>query len=263
MKDFLFALYAIKKNIQGSAELRTSFLLNLFGMALNDGAFLVIWIFFVRSVGVIGGWTAADIVGMLGFTCVSFGVVYSVFYGLQKIPDYSASGGFDRYLLSPKNLLLRVATSAFLTSAVGDVLFGTVCLIVYGFLIHISLIQSAILMAMVLAACVSFFSVVTVIYSMSFLFADPYAVTNSLFNLYIGPSTFHGGAFQGAMRFIFTFLVPCLLISGLPVEAVKNVSGPQIILIISLSAVWFLLSLLVFNKAVRKYESSNFMTFGN
>ena len=63
MKELKFALYAIKKNIQSSAELRTSFLMNIVGMSINNTAFIILWGFFVKSVGVIGGWTVADIIG--------------------------------------------------------------------------------------------------------------------------------------------------------------------------------------------------------
>ena len=76
MKEIYFAFYAIKKNIQSSAELRTSFVTNIVGMAINNTAFIIIWIFFVKSVGIINGWTAADIIGLMGFTALSYGVVF-------------------------------------------------------------------------------------------------------------------------------------------------------------------------------------------
>ena len=75
MKELKFALYAIKKNIQSSAELRTSFLMNIVGMAINNTAFIFLWIFFVKSVGIIGGWTIYDIIALQGFTAVCFGII--------------------------------------------------------------------------------------------------------------------------------------------------------------------------------------------
>jgi ABC-2 type transport system permease protein len=263
MNDVRFALYSIKKNIRSSAELRSSFLMNVFGMALNDIAFIILWIFFVRSVGVVGGWTGAEIIGLMGFSAFSFGVIMSVFRGIFILPDYVASGSFDRFMLSPKNLLLRVATSSFLPSAVGDVIFGLVCLIIYGSLIQIGLPQALLLLLLMLMTCVVFFAVLVIIFSTSFLFIDSYTVTNSIFNLFMGPSLFPGGAFQGAMRFIFTFIIPSLLIGGIPVEILKNASWPTLAVVGSFSAILFALALFIFPKAVRKYESSNFMTFGN
>src|SRR3990167_859684 len=134
IKELSFALYAIKKNIQSSAELRTSFLMNIVGMTINNTAFIILWGFFVKSVGVIGGWTVADIIGLQGFVAICFGIVFSAGAGIRKLADYTASGAFDRFMLSPKNLLVRIATSSFGVSALGDIVFGIVCLGIYAFL---------------------------------------------------------------------------------------------------------------------------------
>src|SRR3989338_8563596 len=128
-QELRFALYATKKNIQSNAELRTSFLANIVGMTINNSAFIIIWVFFVRSVGVINGWTAADIIGMLGFGTLCYGIVFSSAAGIRKLADYVASGAFDRFMLSPKNVLVRVATSTFGVSAIGDIIFGIVFLL--------------------------------------------------------------------------------------------------------------------------------------
>lgn len=263
LEDLRFALYATKKNIQSSAELRTSFLLNIFGMAINNTAFIILWVFFVKSVGIIGGWTTADIIGLQGFVALSFGIIFSLGAGIRKLPDYVASGAFDRFMLSPKNLLIRVATSAFNPSAVGDMMFGVTCLIIYGFLIHISGYQFLLVMVLALLSTVVFLATAIAIFSTSFFFIDSYAVTTSLFELFMTPSLFHGGAFQGMMRFIFIFVIPSLLVGALPVEAVRNVSLTKLALVGVLAVVWFVVAIKIFNRAVRKYESSNFMTFGS
>jgi ABC-type uncharacterized transport system permease subunit len=92
---------------------------------------------------------------------------------------------------------------------------------------------------------------------------DAYSVTSGFFDMFMTPALFDGGAFQGIMRFIFTFLIPSLLIGALPVEITKDISVSKLVLIGVLAILWFLLSIKIFNKAIRKYESSNFMTFGN
>lgn len=263
LNDLRFALYSIKKNIAGSAELRSSFLMNVFGMAINDIAFIFLWVFFVRSVGIIGGWTSADIVGLMGFSALSFGAIMSVFNGIFRLPEYVATGSFDRFMLSPKNLLVRVATSSLQPSAVGDLLFGSVSLVVYCFLIQASFAQIVLTILLAIGVCVAFLAILVIIFSTSFLVVDASTTTNSLFNLFLGPSLFHGGVFQGAMRFIFTFIIPSLLIGALPAEALKNASWTAFGTIIGFTAFLSVVSVLVFYKAVRKYESANFMTFGN
>ena len=263
LKEIRFAFYAIKKNIQSSAELRTSFLMNIVGMIINNSAFIILWVFFVKSVGVIGGWTAADIIGLQGFASICYGLVFSIGMGIRKLPDYVASGSFDRFMLSPKNILLRVSTSAFNASGVGDIVFGIICLITYGFLIQVNFYQILFILLLIILTTITFLSIVVVIFSVSFFFIDSDGVVNGLFELFMTPSLFHGGAFQGGMRFVFTFIVPSLLIGTLPVEAVKDISFGKLGLIAVLTFVWFIFSIKIFEKAIKKYESSNFMTFGN
>lgn len=263
MKEVKFALYAIKKNIQSSAELRTSFLMNMFGMVINNSAFIIIWVFFAQAAGNIGGWTANEVIGMLGFSALSYGMVFSFGSGLRNLPDYLASGVFDRFMLSPKNLIVRTATSSFDASAVGDIVFGVICLGVYFFLISATLPQVLLTIFFTFITSLLFLGVTISIISVGFFFTDSSPVTQSLFELFITPSLFHGGAFQGVMRVIFTFIIPALLVAAIPVEAVRDLSLTTTLLVSILAIAWFLLSLFLFSKAVRRYESSNFMTFGN
>lgn len=263
MKEIKFALYAIKKNIQSSTELRTSFLMNVIGMAINNIAFVFLWVYFVKSVGVIGGWTTYDIIGLNGFTGLSYGIIVSIFMGMKKIPEYVTSGSFDRFMLSPKNLILRVATSAFSPSAIGDAIFGIICLSIYGFLIHITILQIIFVILLIIFGSMIFFSMSLIINGLSFYFIDASSFTDSVFQLFMTPTLFHGGAFHGVTRFIFTFIIPSLLIAAIPTETVKNISFHNLIYIGAGSFIWLYVAIKLFKNSVRRYESSNFMTFGN
>jgi len=262
MKEIKFALYAIKKNIKNNTELRTSFLMNIIGMAINNIAFIVLWVYFVKSVGIIGGWTTFDVIGLQGFTALSYGIIFSVAMGVRKLPGYITSGAFDNFMLSPKNLITRIATSIFSVSALGDILFGLICIIIYGFLIHVSLMQSIFILILVFLSAIIFFSVSLLIQSINFYFVDAESITEGAFGLFFTPSLFHGGAFQGMTRFIFTFIIPSLLIGAIPIEIVKSISITKLLFLIIFTFFWLFVSIKFFNHSVKKYESSNFMTFG-
>ena len=263
MKELKFALYAIKKNIESNAELRTSFLMNIFGMAINNIAFVLLWVYFVKSVGIIGGWTTYDIIGLNGFSALSYGIIFSVCMGIRKIPEYVSSGSFDRFMLSPKNILLRIATSTFSPSAIGDIIFGIICLSVYGFFVHISILQIIFVIILLIFSSIVFLSLTIIIYTLSFYFIDAINITDGMFQFFFTPTLFHGGAFQGFMRFFFTFIIPSLLISAIPIETIKSVSFIHLFAIGVLSLIWLFISIKIFKHAIKKYESSNFMTFGD
>jgi ABC-2 type transport system permease protein len=189
--------------------------------------------------------------------------VLSLCDGIRKISNAVATGSFDRFMLSPKNLLMRIATSSFGASAFGDVIFGIICLVIYAFLIHVSFLQILFMAFSVIISTIVVLSIIIVVYSMSFFFTDPNAIAYGLFQLFLTPSLFHGGAFHGIMRFIFTFFIPSLLIGTLPVEIVRDISVSKLLLISVLAVFWFIISIKIFKLAVKRYESSNFMTFGN
>jgi len=262
IQELKFALYTLGMNIKSSAELRTSFVTNILGMMFNNAAFVVIWIFFIQSVGVINGWQVVDIIALQAFSSLSYGIGFFLFTGFRELPAYVSSGVFDRFLVSPKNLLLRVAVSITSVSTIGDILFGVIAFCIYIYLAGIGAMQLGLMVLAILFATVVFTAVIVSIYSLSFWFMDAGAVTQGLLDFFLTPSLFHGGAFQGAMRFVFTFIIPSLLIGTIPTEAVRDLSLNQIGLMAVMAFVWSCIAFKLFYIGVKKYESANMVTFG-
>lgn len=260
-KEIIFALYSIKKNIISSAELRVSFLLNIVGMVINNMSFVIIWGFLINTVGNIGGWDFASVLGLQGFTAIAFGVLFGFCFGIVNMPKLIQNGSFDQFLLSPKNVLVRVATSSFNPSALGDIVFGIMCFITYGYIAQITLLQSVLLIVLSFFAVLVFSGIMIITHSLSFYFSESDSVVRGIFDFFFTPALFHGGAFQGKLRFFFTFIVPSLVVGTLPIEAVVGLSTKTMLLAVVISSFWFLLSIWFFNRSVKRYESANFITF--
>ncbi|AHF94578.1 hypothetical protein OPIT5_21275 [Opitutaceae bacterium TAV5] len=232
-------------------------------MMLNNCSLLILWVFFLRTVNDIGGWKQLDVIALIGFVTLAFGFIFSFFNGLSKITSSVVGGGFDRFLLSPKTLLLRVATSSFGISAVGDIIYGFISLIIYSATMHLSFEAMVMVFAGVFIACVTFFAVLLLTQAVSFWIMDSIALSQSLFEVFLTPSLFVGGAFHGINRMIFTFIIPSLIVGTLPVEAVKHLDWSQMGLISIIALLFLALSIVLFHKGVQKYESSNLNTFGS
>ncbi len=264
MKNELrFALCAIKKNIQNSAELRTSFLSSVVGMTLNNASYVIVWMCFAQSVGNLNGWTPIDIIGLEGYTCLSFGLVFSIAYGIRNLSVYVMTGSFDRFIVSPKNLLVRIATAAFSAKIVGDLVFGVFSLALYAYLIHATATQVVLLLALIVPSTLIFFAAALMAHSASFFFVQAHAVTDGLFEMFMTPALFHGGAFQGPMRFIFTFIIPSLVLGTLPVEIIRTLSLTKCAIVGGVTLVWLVIAIKFFHFGLKHYESANFMTFGS
>ena len=88
-------------------------------------------------------------------------------------------------------------------------------------------------------------------------------VSQGLYGMFLSNSLYHGGAFTGVLRFIFTFIMPSLLLGAIPVEIVKNLSITNLIIIVLLTIFWFIIAVLFFYKSLKKYESNNLFGFGS
>ncbi len=258
-----FALYAIKKNLQSSAELRGSFIANILGMVINNFAFILSWLFMIQTVGVIGGWDSSYVFGANGFTALAFGICFSIFGGLSDITRLIGNGGFDRFLLSPKNIILRVSTSSIKVAALGDILFGVICLAICGLMNSFTSAQILITLFLCPITSLVFMAFILFAQTLSFYFSDGEPITNGALELFLTPALMHGGAFQDMMRFIFIFAIPSLVIGTLPVEAVINLDMNKILIITVVAVVWIVFTIIFFYRSLRRYESANFMTFGS
>lgn len=263
MGSIKLALLNIKKNFRNEKELKSSFIISVVGMAINNIAFLILWYYFGKTIGELNGWKPMDIFGLYGFGTTSYGIVASLFSGMFDIPNYISSGNFDKYLLTPKNILLKVSTSKISTSAFGDLLFGVVCFIIFAFWSKLTLIQLLLSILLIIIASIIFYSFSLICMSISFYLMDGHNVSQGLYGMFLSNSLYHGGAFTGLLRVIFTFVMPSLLLGAIPVEIVKNLSISNLIMIILLTIFWFILSIMFFYKSLKKYESNNLFGFGS
>lgn len=262
MKSINYALLSIKKNFQNAKELKSTFIISIIGMFINNIAFIILWYNFGTIVGNINNWTSVDVFGLYAFSSLSYGIVHTFFSGLFNIPTYISTGNLDKYISTPKNILLKVCTSDIETSAIGDMTTGVICFIIYAFLSKITFSQCIISLLLIIVASVVFFAFALICMSLSFYLMDGDNISQGIYGTFVSTSLYHGGAFTGILRVIFIFLIPSLLVGAVPVELVKSMSLNNICLICLLSILWLILSITFFYKSLKKYNSNNFFGFG-
>ena len=141
MKNIKLAFLNIRKNIKNEKELKSAFIISIVGMVLNNAAFLFLWYYFGQTVGELNGWKPIDIFGLYAFAAGSYGIINAFLSGIYSLPLYISNATLDRYLLTPKNILLKVATSRISTSAFGDLLYGIICFIVFAIVRNLNIYQ--------------------------------------------------------------------------------------------------------------------------
>ena len=115
-------------NLASVLEYRVSFLLQFFGMMLNNASFLVFWTVLIGHTGTIGGWGFSDVLFLWALGPAAFGLAHVVFGNVRQIGTLIVQGDLDVYLLQPKDVLFHSLISRTVTSAWGDLIYGFVLL---------------------------------------------------------------------------------------------------------------------------------------
>lgn len=262
MRSLRLAIINIKKNFLNARELKSAFIISIIGMFLNNFSFTFLWLYFGKSVGVLNGFAPMDIFGIYAINTTSYGIVCAFLYGLFNIPSYISSGNFDKFLITPKNTLIKVVTSSISTSAFGDLLFGVTCFIIFCLSTKLSFIGILLMILFIILSTIIFFSFSLICMSISFYLMDGENISNGLYGMFVGSSLYHGGAFTGVLKAIFIFIVPSLLLGAVPIEIINSFSFLKILLFIILTVFWLVFSIYFFYRSLRKYESNNFFGFG-
>lgn len=247
----------IKTGIASAAELRTSFVIQIVGMMVNNVAFLAAWWLFLGVFGNINGWSGVDVIALEGITALIFGIGFTFFPGIGELPSVVNNGAFDSFLLTPRNIYLRVLTMTMRPSAIGDIFYGLIAIGIYLMMAHLSAQQIILFLVMLVPAAVIFINFSLVAACVSFFIPDSIETAKNVFEIMFGPSLYPAGVFQGVLRFCFLYIVPSLAIAGLPVEAVKGLDMAKALIVWLLAIVWTLIAQYALRQGIRHYESGN------
>ena len=114
-------------NLSASMAYKASFLIQVFGMVLNNSAFIVFWYFlFDRIGGNIQGFEFNDVMFLWALAAMGFGMSVVVCGNATHLSRIIYSGELDVYLLQPKPVLPNVLVSRMIVSGWGDITYGLV-----------------------------------------------------------------------------------------------------------------------------------------
>jgi ABC-2 type transport system permease protein len=233
------------------------------GLVWQGTGFVFIWII-LSQFRELAGWTLGDIAFLYGFRLIAHAGSMLLFGIFHRVEFLIRRGEFDRFLASPIPPLLSVMTYEFPIPALGDLLGGvlifaaattqvnihwSLLIVIYGVLALIGgcLIDTAVK----LAARSLAFRTLSSFYLVSF-FDDAISLAGNY------PLTIYGGA----MRFLFTFVLPVAFLAYFPVVVLLNRTGelsvsPLFAFLSPLVGIaLFTFSCLLFNSELRYYQSA-------
>lgn len=125
-KNLIMMAAYFKLNLSASMEYRSSFLIQVFGMFLNNASFAFFWwLLFEKVGGDIGGYGFDEVMLLWAFASSGFGLMFVFFGNAIRLCEMILKGEIDSYLLQPKNVLVNVVASKSITSGWGgDIVYG-------------------------------------------------------------------------------------------------------------------------------------------
>ncbi|MBW3015504.1 ABC-2 family transporter protein [Candidatus Woesearchaeota archaeon] len=256
--NFKFFMEYMKMNLQTIMEYRFNFFVQGLAMFVNDIFWLGFWFLFYAKLEVINGWDFFDLLLLYAFITTIYGIVQLMFGNWDNIAHKVAEGELDFYLALPKPELLHLLISKSDFTGIGDFMFG-VCLAVF-MLWNAPWSSVLLFLYFILTGVLIMLSLSVVLGSLSFFFGNAEEFVAKFMHGMILFTTYPFSVFGGIVRFIMLFILPAGLLSGLPVEILKNFSYSGLIHITVAAIVFPIIAYIVWKIGMRRYGSGNLIS---
>ncbi len=248
-------LLSVKYNLMREMTNHVTFLMNVSFMVLNNATFIIQWILLFHLRKDIGGYSLEDIMLLWGLSASTYGLSHIFFQQAYSLPWLIMNGKLDSYLVQPKNVLLGIITSATNSSAVGDLIYGYLVLVLFKFSLRNLLLFTlfSILGALIMTA----FAVIAG--SISFYLVRGDILAENLNNILVHFCTYPDTIFKESVRLILYVVVPTGFVVYLPMKIMIHYQPLYLFAVLGFAAVIISLAFLLFYRGLRRYTSSNLM----
>lgn len=255
-KNIRFLLVSLKYNLKSSLEYKTSFFIQTIFMIINNGFFLIFWSLVLNvSDSNNSGLQMKNILLLWSLSPASWGVANFLFGGIRKINTYVLTGSLDTYLLQPKNILLSVATSKCDFAAFGDLLYGLVIGLIacsFDILKYLQFLMYVLIGTIV--TCAAFILIRVLAIWIGEVEQIAHIYENSLFITF---GIYPYEIFGGVIKFLMYTLVPAAYVAHIPIMLLELFNIKLFLVLLLATIVLLSLSIFVFYKSIKKYESGN------
>ncbi len=249
--------YYLKFNLSSTMEYRGSFLMQIFGMMINNSSFIFFWWILFDNVGAIGGYGFKEVMALWALVSTGFGITLILFGNLNQLTKIIINGELDVYLLQPRDVLINVLCSRTMISAWGDALYGIILfIIIQGF----SPKSFLLFLLFSITAALIFSSVLVAFHALTFYTGSSEAITGLVMEFLITFSTYPEGIFHGGIKIILYSVLPVAFIGYIPVKLLSDFDLQLFIILLAVAGLWLIIAYSFFYKGLKRYESGNLIT---
>lgn len=246
-----------KFNLASSMEYRTSFIIQVFGMMLNNLTFIFFWWVVFGKAGLIAGYSMKDVMFIWALASSAFGFAHIIFGNMTNVTNIIINGELDTYLLQPKDVYINVLCSRTVISAWGDLLYGIILfLVVYG----LNPAHFLLFLSFVLFGGLLFGSIRATAETMTFFVGNASAISRLVTESMISFTLYPDGIFKDSVRWLFYSIIPAGFIVFFPLKILKEFSLLNLGILIFIDMAYIIFGYWLFRKGLKRYESGNLIT---
>lgn len=235
---------------------RTAFISQILGMILNNGLMIIQWIVLYSLKDNIGGYTFNDILLLWGLAASTYGVAHIFFSNAFSLSTLIIEGKLDAFLVQPKDTLLYVSTSKTSISAIGDLFYGYIILII----LHPPLITWLLFTLFTITGGLITAAFSIILNSITFYLGNSEDISHTLNNALISFSTYPDGIFDSKVKILFLTLIPVSWIIYIPINVMSNLNIGLIAVILLFTILIITTAYIIFRNGLKRYSSSNLMS---
>jgi ABC-2 type transport system permease protein len=254
MRELKFLLAVWKANLQSVMEYRVAFLLQVFGMMINNAIYFLIWVIYFDRFKEVRGWGINDMFITYGIIASGFGLVSLLFGNVFNLGEVIAKGRLDYYLSMPRPVLLHTVASRSIASGLGDFTYGFVSYALSG---QFTLDGLGRFLVGTLCAAAIFAAFMILVQSLAFWIGNTSYLSSMALNAIITFAIYPITLFDNTAKLILLTLIPAALMGALPAEFVHTFSWSTLTEIFLGSLVFLGLAVAVFRLGLRRYESGS------
>ncbi len=246
----------LKFNLMSAMEYRGAFIMQAFGMVLNDLALLFFWVVFYTQFPALKGWALRDVLTLYAIVAANFGVANILFGNSFNLARVIATGGLDYYLALPISPLLHALVSRMNLSAWGDLIFGVG---LFAYLWGAEPVAWLLFLVGTVFGAAVMIAFAVALGSLAFYLGNAESLAESGISALISFSVYPTDLFPFAVRVVLYTLIPAAFTSSIPADLVRGFDWQLLVGYFVGSLLILLLARWIFYRGLRHYESGNLL----
>ena len=257
MKTFRLVAGYLRHNLMSAMAYRGAFLLQVFGMLLNDVMLLFFWAVLFSHFPALRGWTLRDVVTLYAIVALGFGLATVVCGNSGRVAHIIASGDLDYYLALPADPLVHLLVSRTSMPSWGDALFGVIVYLVAAperwttlpLFLLLGVFSGLIFVA---------FSVIAG--ALAFWIGQSQDLAMQLRNALLTFGLYPVDIFPGLVRVLLYTLIPAAFVGSIPALLLAEFHWARLVGLLLVTVTLLLVARGIFSLGLRRYESGNLVT---